>query len=90
MYDNIRQDNMDNCVTRTCLDVLLWTCQLSDKERICISEDDDSYLQDDSSIIDRQACAGVGLLELSLCAFSQIGQYVLLFWFGFKGMHLIL
>lgn len=38
---------VDGCVFRTFMDVLLWTGLLSeDRERVCISEDDDAYLED--------------------------------------------
>lgn len=33
---------------QTHLDITLWAGQLSDRERLCISEDDDCYLQEES------------------------------------------
>lgn len=35
---------VDVCVSQVYTDIMFWTGLLSDRERICISDDDDTYL----------------------------------------------
>lgn len=54
---------VDGCVVKTYIDLLLWTGLLSDRKQVCISQDDDNYLQDDNPMIDMQSCACTRLPE---------------------------
>lgn len=49
IFNNTSLD-ADCCIIRAYLDISLWTCQLSDRKRVCISEDEDNHLQDDSPV----------------------------------------
>lgn len=45
IFEN-KSHTVDAYVFRIYNDVLFWTDLLSDRKRICISEDDDTYLED--------------------------------------------
>lgn len=41
---------VDSCVFRINTDILFWIGLFSDREKICVLEDDDTYLQDFSPV----------------------------------------
>lgn len=50
----------DGCVFQTYIDFCLWAGQLSDSQRVCISNEEDMYLQDDSPAREVDAGGAMG------------------------------
>lgn len=72
----------DGCVFQTYIDFCLWAGQLSDSQRVCISNAEDMYLQDDSPAreVDAGGAMGQGTwrVESSLAFTCREGSALLL------------